>query len=70
LEIETMPTHKFRIGQIVTYRAGERGQDAPPGGYMIIARLPQSDDGQFQYQIRNLTEEHQRVAKESELRGR
>ena len=69
-EIE-MPAHKFRIGQIVTYRPAERGQDDQPGAYMIIARLPQSDDdGQFEYRIRKLNEEHERVAKESELRGR
>jgi hypothetical protein len=65
-----MPSHKFRIGQVVTYRPAVRGQDAPPSAYMIIARLPQSDDGQFQYQIRNLTEEHECLARESELRGR
>jgi hypothetical protein len=66
-----MPTHKFRIGQIVTYRPAERGQDAPPGPYMIIAYLPQSEEtGDFEYRIRNLNEEHERVAKESELRGR
>jgi hypothetical protein len=65
-----MPAHKFRIGQMVTYRPAERGLDVPPGVYMIIARLPESDDGQFEYRIRNLNEEHERVAKESELRGR
>jgi len=66
-----MPTHKFRIGQMVTYRSAQRGLDAPPGVYMIIARLPESDeDGQFEYRIKNLNEEHERVAKESELRGR
>jgi hypothetical protein len=66
-----MPTHKFRIGQIVTCRPTERGQDATPGAYMIVARLPQSEEtGEFEYQIRNLSEEHERVAKESELRGR
>jgi hypothetical protein len=65
-----MPTHKFRIGQVVTYRPAARGLDAPLGVYMIIERLPQGDDGQFQYRIRNLNEEHQRVAKENELSGR
>jgi hypothetical protein len=66
-----MPTYKFRIGQIVTYRPAVRGQDAPPGAYMIIARLPPSEEtGEFEYGIRNLNEEHERVAKESELRGR
>jgi hypothetical protein len=68
--MEKMSTHKFRIGQIVTYRAPIRGQDVPPGAYMIIARLPKGDDGQFEYRIRNLNEEHERVAKESELSGR
>jgi hypothetical protein len=66
-----MPAHKFRIGQIVTYRPAIRGQDAPPGAHMIIARLPQSEETrEFEYRIRNLTDEHERVAKESELRGR
>jgi hypothetical protein len=66
-----MPTHKFRIGQIVTYRPPERGPDATPGAYMIVARLPQSEEtGEFEYQIRNLNEEHERAAKESQLRGR
>ena len=47
-----MPAHKFRIGQMVTYRPAERGLDVPPGVYMIIARLPESDDdGQFEYRI-------------------
>ena len=68
---EEMSAHKFRIGQIVTYRPDQRSQDTPAGGvYMIIARLPTSTDGQFEYRIRNLNEQHERVAKESELRGR
>jgi hypothetical protein len=66
-----MSPHKFRIGQMVTYRPNQRDQDIPPGGvYMITARLPESTDGQFEYRIRNLNEQHERVAKESELRGR
>ena len=66
-----MPTHKFRIGQIVTYRPAARGQDPRPGSYMIIARLPQSEEaGGLEYRIRNLNEEHEQVAHESELRGR
>jgi hypothetical protein len=66
-----MSVHKFRIGQIVTYRPDQRGQDVSPGGvYMITARLPESADGRFEYRIKNLNEQHERVAKESELRGR
>ena len=66
-----MPAHKFRIGQMVTYRPTERGLDAPPGAYMVIARLPQGEEtGELEYRIRNLSEEHERVAKENELKGR
>ena len=65
-----MSAHKFRIGQIVTYRPDQRGRDVPPGAYMITARLPASADGQFEYRIKNLNEQLERVAKERELRGR
>ena len=65
-----MSAHKFRIGQIVTYRPDQRGQDVPSGAYMITARLPESADGQFEYRIKNLNEQLERVAKERELKGR
>jgi hypothetical protein len=66
-----MSTHKFRIGQMVTYRPDQRGQDVSPSGvYMITARLPEGADGQFEYRIKNLNEQHERVVKERELRGR
>ena len=66
-----MSAHKFRIGQMVTYRPIQPGVDAPPdGAFMVTARLPEGTDGQFEYRIRNLNEQHERVAKESELRGR
>jgi len=65
-----MSVQKFRIGQIVTYRPDQRGQDVPPGVYMITARLSESADGQFEYRIKNLNAQHERVAKERELKGR
>jgi hypothetical protein len=37
---------------------------------MITARLSESADGQFEYRIKNLNEQYERVAKERELRGR
>jgi hypothetical protein len=71
LEDETMPAYKFRIGQMVTYRSAERGVDAAPSAYMVVARLPHGEEtGELEYRIRNLNEGHDRVAKESELRGR
>ena len=41
---------------------------APQGVYTITARLPQSDDGQFEYRIKHPSEAHERIAKESELK--
>jgi hypothetical protein len=61
-----MPSHKFRVGQVVNYHPSRR-LDAPQGVYTITARLPQSDDGQFEYRIKHPSEAHERIAKESEL---
>jgi hypothetical protein len=63
-----MPEHKFHLGQIVSYRPASRGVDAPSGVYTVTARLPRGDDGQFEYRIRHSREEHERIAKESELK--
>jgi hypothetical protein len=65
---QTMPGHKFRVGQIVNYNPSRR-LDAPRGVYTITARLPQSDDGQFEYRIKHSSEPHERIAKENELTG-
>jgi hypothetical protein len=61
-------SYKFRIGQTVNYQPAARGQDAPHSTYQITGFLPQREDGEFEYRIRNLDEGHERVAKESELR--
>ena len=61
-----MPGRKFRVGQVVNYHPSRR-LDAPRGVYTITARLPQSDDGQFEYRIKHPKEAHERIAKESEL---
>jgi hypothetical protein len=61
--------HKFRIGQAVNYRPSERGQDAPDGVYQITQQLPQGGDGNLEYRIKHSDETHERMAKESELRG-
>jgi hypothetical protein len=62
--------HKFKIGQLVYFHpkaAGWTQLDAVPGPYQITKRLPAAEDGEFQYEIRNTLEEHNRVARESEL---
>ena len=62
--------HKFRIGQLVYFHPKGTGRsqvDAAAGPYQITRRLPAADDGEFQYEIRSAVEDHNRVARESEL---
>ena len=42
--------------------------DAPSGVYTVTRRLPQGNDGQFEYRIKHSHEDHERIAKESELK--
>jgi hypothetical protein len=58
---------KLKIGQIVSYQPAASGVDAPQGLYVVIARLRQGDDGQFEYRIKHSHEPHRRIAKQSEL---
>jgi hypothetical protein len=60
--------HKFKIGQLVYFHPKVRPQlDVVPGPYLITRRLPATQDGECQYEIRNTLEEYNRVARESEL---
>jgi hypothetical protein len=64
-----MSARKFRIGQSVTYQPAVRGRNVPTGVYQITRFLPQRADGEFAYRIRNLNEEYEQFARESELRA-
>jgi hypothetical protein len=59
-----MSGHKYKIGQLVDYLGRERAS----GVYQITQLLPPEGEA-FQYRIKNVTEPHERVAKESELRS-
>jgi hypothetical protein len=59
--------HKFVLGQAVKYHP-PRGLHAPPGIYVVTAKLPERD-GEFEYHIKHISESHERIARESELRG-
>jgi hypothetical protein len=51
--------HKFKIGQPVEYHP-PHGIYPPRGTYLVTAKLPQSD-GEFEYHIRSVSEQHERV---------
>ena len=57
--------HLFILGQAVEYRS-PRGRYAPPGIYVVTAKLPERD-GEFEYHIRHSSDLHERIARESEL---
>jgi hypothetical protein len=59
--------HKFNLGQAVGYHP-PRGHYAPPGIYLVAAKLAERD-GEFEYYIQHISELHERIARESELRG-
>jgi hypothetical protein len=61
-----MAEYKFKIGETVYFHP-KPPNDAPRGAYQIVRRLPAAE-GKFQYVIRSAYENHQRVAKEDELR--
>ena len=55
-----MSSHRFKIGQAVIYLAREKSS------YKVTQLMP-SENGDFQYRMRNLNEPHDRVVKESDL---
>jgi hypothetical protein len=63
--LAAMAEDKFKIGQLVYFQPRSPGH-ALPGHYQIVRRLPESE-GEFHYVIRSTQEDHERVARESEL---
>ncbi len=57
--------HKFLLGQMVEYDP-PRGIDAPRGPYVVTAKLPERD-GQFEYRVRSISEQHERLVRERDL---
>jgi hypothetical protein len=62
-----MPEHKFRLGQSVRFVASTLS-GVPEGACQVTQRMPERD-GEFQCRIKSPVEDHERVAKESELRA-
>jgi hypothetical protein len=59
-------THKFKLGQSVSLQSTMFNRDASSGAYVVTRQLPERDS-QFEYQIKSLSEPHERVVKESDL---
>ena len=59
-----MPAHKFQVGEIVHLSPA---RNVPGGPYEVIRQLPERG-GELEYRIKNMSEPHERVVPESELR--
>ena len=59
-----MPLHKFQVGETVLLTS--RNRNVPGGVYGITKLLPHNGS-EFEYRIKSASEEHERVARESEL---
>jgi hypothetical protein len=59
----TMPTHKFKIGQTLFLTAS---LNVPGGAYVVTRQLPERD-GEFLYRVKSAREPHERVVRESQL---
>jgi len=59
--------HKFNVGQLVQFRPDRKDQgSAARGPYEVTKRLPH-DGHEYEYRIKSQREEHERIAKESQL---
>jgi hypothetical protein len=61
-----MPTHRFRIGQIVFLKPS-RDLYIPGGSFVITKKLPVRD-GEPEYRVKSINEPHERVVSESQVR--
>ena len=62
-----MTDHAFKVGQLVDYRP-KLFSGAARGAYEVAQQMPM-EEGEFRYRIRSQHEDHERVARESELSG-
>ncbi len=60
--------HRFRLGEKVQLARSYPFRSAAEGQYEVVRQLPETH-GEFQYRIKSLREPHERVVKESELKG-
>ena len=61
-----MSDHKFQVGELVRYTS--RGPRGASGVHKITQLLP-PEGGELQYRIKSENEPHERVVKESMLKG-
>jgi hypothetical protein len=60
-------SHKFHVGQAVEF-SPEPGVDrGSRGRYTVVSLLPLDERGTPQYRLKNATDGHERIARETQL---
>jgi hypothetical protein len=62
-----MTPHSFAVGQKVELVPGRNDGNVPRGTFMVQRLLP-NDDSDREYRVRSVTDGHERVVRESQLR--
>jgi hypothetical protein len=66
-EDKAMDVHRFKVGEAVKFTSPFHGRFSASGLYTVVAHRPREDGAEISYLIRCDLDEHQRIARESEL---
>ena len=61
-----MATHKFAVGQVVSFLPDRHQEHAKGGLFKIVRLLPEAGDA-LQYRVKSETDGHERVVREEQL---
>jgi hypothetical protein len=59
--------YRFKVGETVKFTSPFHGRFSASGSYTVLAHRPREDGAEASYLIRSDLDEHQRIARESEL---
>ncbi len=63
-----MPHHSFAVGQRLEFDPGKFDGTGGRGTYTVVRLLP-NDSTDREYRVRNIRDGHERVVRESQIRG-
>ena len=64
-----MARHTFTVGQSIEFVPGRYDGSAPAGMYTVVRQLP-NDAMDREYRVKNTRDGHERIVRESQMRGR
>ena len=63
-----MSLHRFAVGQRIEFEPGKFDGTGARGTYTVVRLLP-NDSNDREYRVKNLRDGHERVVRESQIRG-